>query len=84
MATKNIPAIYDELLDYLVEETDPQKILAFKVSEKAQERADYLLERNNAGELSASEAMELEQILHFERRITVIKARAAAMLKRLL
>ncbi len=82
MAVAQVPPIYDELLDYLLEKATPEEILAFKASEKADERAADLLDRNNAGILTPAEALELEQMLYFDRKISVLKAKAAATLKR--
>jgi hypothetical protein len=76
-----IPLIYDELLDYLAEKAAPEEILAFKASEKAQERAEYLLDKNNAGTLTPEEYVELQQMLYFDGRVSVLKARAALALK---
>lgn len=82
MVTAQIPLIYDELLDYLLQKATPEEILAFQPSEKAQERAGQLLDRNNAGTLNSVEKLELDQMLYFDRKISVLKARAAAQLKR--
>lgn len=77
-----IPPVYDELIDYLIERATPEEILAFAPSPRAEERAEELLDRNNAGTLSPPEVIELEQMLYFDRRISLLKARAAASLKR--
>lgn len=81
MAAVQIPLIYDELLDFLLERATPEEILAFKASDKADERAEYLLDRNNAGTLTPEEKLELQQMLHFDRKISVMKAQAAVDLK---
>jgi len=77
MATNRIPILYDELLDYLIERATPEELLAFTASEEAEERAAELLERNNAGMLTAEEQFELQQLLYVDRKISVLKARAA-------
>jgi hypothetical protein len=77
-----IPLIYDELLDFLLERATPEEILAFKASEKAEERAEYLLDGNNAGILSPEERIELQQMTYFDRKISVLKAQAAVTAKR--
>jgi hypothetical protein len=82
MATIQIPLIYDELLDFLLERATPEEILAFKASEKAEERAEYLLDGNNAGILSPEERIELQQMTYFDRKISVLKAQAAVTAKR--
>lgn len=70
--------VYDELLDYLAEQASPQAVLAFKPSPEAEQRAELLSDKNNAGTLTPTEAFELEQLLYFDRKVTLLKARAAA------
>ena len=81
MVTVPIAVVYDELIDYLIGKATPEEILAFKVSEQAQARAEELLDKNNAGTLTPEERMELEQILHFDGKVSILKAEAAAALK---
>lgn len=82
MVTAQIPPIYEEFLDYFLDKATPQQIIDFTPSEKAQERAAYLLERNNAGILTPAEALELEQMLYFDRKVSVLKARSMLALKK--
>lgn len=77
----NIPVIYDELIDYLVQKATPAEILAFKPSIEAENRAGDLLERSNQGSLTDAERFELEQMVYFEKRIALLKAQAARLLK---
>ena len=72
----------DDLLDYLVEKATPREILAFKPSEEADRRAQELMDRNNAGTLSAEERVELAQMLQAERLTKMLKAKALAALNR--
>lgn len=82
MATAQIPPIYEEFLDYFLDRATPQQIIDFTPSKKTQERAVYLLERNNAGTLTPGEILELEQMLYFDRKVSVLKARATLVLKK--
>jgi hypothetical protein len=82
MATVQAPRIYDEILDYLIAKATPEEILAFRASPEADERAVYLIDGNNAGTLTLEEQIELQQMLYFDSRISVLKARAAAQLKK--
>lgn len=68
--------VYDELLEYLVKKVTPDEILAFQVSEAAQQRAEELTRRNNAGTLTPEETVELEQMLQFDGLVSVLKAKA--------
>ena len=73
-------SVFDELADLLAS-MDPDKVLAFKVSEKAQARLEVLLEKNKEEEgLSESEQSEMEQFMLLEHIVSLAKARA---LKRL-
>lgn len=76
-----VPLIYDELLDYFARRATPEEILAFKASPQAEERAEYLLDRNNAGTLTPEERLELDQMLYFDGKISILKAKAALELK---
>ncbi|MBZ0276860.1 MAG: hypothetical protein K8I60_11985 [Anaerolineae bacterium] len=76
MLTDTVLTVYDEFLEYLAQRAAPEEILAFKASESAQRRADELTERNKAGELSPEEALELEQMLRFNRLVALLKVKA--------
>ncbi len=78
MATVHLLPLYDEFLDYLVQKATPAEILAFHPSEEAQEYARDLLERNNDGVLTPEEKYTLDQMLQFERMMSVLKAKALA------
>ena len=68
--------VFDELADLLAS-MDPDKVLAFRTSEKAQLRLDELLEKNKNQEgLSASEQSEMEQFMLLEHIVSLAKARA--------
>ena len=80
MASPPISAVYDDLLDFILEQASPEQIVAFKVSPAKQARVDALIERLKAGELTPEEAEELEQIRQFDRLVSLLKARALAAL----
>ncbi len=74
-----MPAIekaYDEIVDLFARGRTPSEILQFHPSRAAQRRARYLLNRNNAGELTDDEAAELERLGQFEHLVQLVKARA--------
>ena len=79
MATM-LPA-YDTFLDYLVEKTTPQEILAFIVSDEQQERASELLARQNEGTITPDEQAELQRMAELDRLVSVLKAKAIAAMK---
>jgi len=81
MVLNIVSPVYQELVDYLAQTATPEQIMAFKVSNAMQKRADELLERNSDGELTPEEASELQQMLQFDRMVSLLKARAARMLQ---
>jgi hypothetical protein len=66
---------YDEIVD-LFARTSSAEVLAFRPSIESQERVRYLLARNESGELSESEASELERFGELEHLMQLVKARA--------
>lgn len=81
MATAKLLPSYERFLDRVVESMTPAVILAFKVTEEEQKRAEELLDKNNEGELTDEERYELEQMLHFDRLVSALKAKAAYALR---
>jgi hypothetical protein len=81
MATAKLVPSYERFLDRVVETMTPEEILAFRVSEAEQERAEELLDKNNEGELTAEERAELEQMLEFEELMMLLKIRAESVLQ---
>lgn len=72
--------VFDELADLLAS-MDPDKVLAFRTSEKSQLRLNELLEKNKNPEgISESEQSEMDQFMLLEHIVSLAKARA---LKRL-
>jgi ADP-heptose:LPS heptosyltransferase len=78
MSVLTIPNTYQQLVDYLAKYASPAQILAFAVSDEEQERAEYLLERNQQGELTLSEQLELEQMVYIDKVVALLKAKAFA------
>lgn len=68
-------AVYEDLLDLLVESADADRVLGFRLSPEKQSRLDDLLERNREGTLTAEEAAELDDFESFEHMVRLLKAR---------
>lgn len=68
-------AVYDDLLDLLVESADADRVLGFRLSAEKQGRLDDLLEKNREGTLTEDEAAELDDFEHFEHMVRLLKAR---------
>lgn len=75
MAAIDYLAIYDDLLDLLAESADPQRVLAFRLSDQKQARLNELLEKNREGTLTAEESAELDAYESFEHVVRLLKAR---------
>ena len=71
---------YWELIEYLAALATPEQILAFQLSPERQDYLQDLMERNNEGELSSQELLELEDFVEFNQQVMILKARAAAAL----
>ena len=65
----------DDLINLLVE-TAPEKVLAFRASEKTVKRLYELIEKEKADKILPEEKIELEKYLMEEDLIIIAKARA--------
>jgi len=75
------PKSYDELIDLFARGASSAEVLAFRPSQKTQERVRELLDRNAVNELSEEEAAELERFGELEHLMQLVKARAQEYLK---
>lgn len=74
MVAENL-SIFDELA-YFLASLSPKKVLTYKVSLKAQERVNFLLDKNKKAGLSSAENEEMERYMVFEHIIQLAKAKA--------
>ena len=72
----NIPAVYQEVLDFLIKSPIPQEIVNFKVSQQAQTRLQILLDKNRDSILNEMEIAELDVYEQLEHLMILLKARA--------
>jgi hypothetical protein len=70
--------IYQEIIDLLTSGPTADQLLAFKISDSAQERLEELLYKNREEELTAEERAELNTYLRLSEYLTKLKARARA------
>jgi hypothetical protein len=75
MVPSDESAIYDDLLDLLVESVEAERVLAFQLSVAKQARLDTLLDKNRDGTLTAEERAELDAYERFEHVVRLLKAR---------
>jgi hypothetical protein len=78
----SVATVYDEFLTWVMDKATPKEVLAFQVSEAAQERARELLERQDDDALTPDEAVELEEMRQFDRLMSLLRARALEASKR--
>jgi uncharacterized protein YciU (UPF0263 family) len=76
MAAPILTPAYDYFLDFVMEKTSAQEILAFQLPEEAQQRAVELLDKQDRDELTDAEELEMEQMAQIERLVMALKARA--------
>ena len=72
---------YDQFLEYLAQKVTPDDILAFQAPQEQQERLNELTEKNKSDTLTPEERTELDEMLAFNRLITLLKTRAYIALK---
>lgn len=68
----------DEFLSFILARPTAEEILAYKVSPDVQQRIDTLVDLNSNDSLSSQERQELDEIIEFERWMTLLKAKALA------
>lgn len=72
----DIPAVYQEVIDFLIKRPTPEEIIVFKVSPKAQTRLEVLLAKNRSATISPMELAELDVYEQLEHLMILLKARA--------
>ena len=72
----DIPTVYQEVFDFLIESPIPQDIVNFKVSQQAQTRLQTLLDKNRESTLNPMEIAELDVCEQLEHLMILLKARA--------
>ena len=83
MATQVKVPIYQKLVEYLANFATPEQVIAFTIDDEIQERGEELLDKNNEGELSPNEQLELEELRQFHRILSKLKAQAMIAVKSL-
>ena len=72
-------AIFDEIVDFIAAQ-NPERVLAFKASEKASQRYEFLVQKEKTEGLDAAEKEELENFDILERIMRRAKAKARLLL----
>ena len=77
-SSPDVPAVYQEVLDFLIARPTPTEIAVFKVSPQSQNRLQVLLEKNRQGTLTTSETTEIDVFEQLDYLMMLLKARAYA------
>lgn len=67
---------YMETLDLLTQYPTPEMIVAFRFSDEVETRINELLEKNESGQISKAEDVELDRLCRIEEQLQLLKARA--------
>jgi len=73
-------SVSDEVYRFMVSAPTPEQIIAFRVSEPFQKRAQELLRKNKTNQLTADEQAELDEFERVSHMMTMFKVYAEARL----
>ena len=76
MAVAYPPAIFSEVLDFLITSPSLEEIISYKPSPELEERLAYLLRQNKQDALNESEQDELDAFLQLNHFVNMLKIRA--------
>jgi hypothetical protein len=80
-ATQGASPAYNEVIEFLGRGATAEEIANFRLSAKAQVRAQLLLEKNREGSLSSAEEAELDLYVELENFMALIKIQALKQLQ---
>ena len=72
---------YDEIIDFIATGTSPDKVIAFRPSEKMQSKVSALLFKEKNSSLTPDEKKELDNYSVIEHLMRMAKAKAFLILK---
>lgn len=73
--------MYRHVLTFLASTPSSQAILDFELTPAMQARASKLLDKNRTGQLTPKEAVELDEHVHVDTLLSMLKARALRTIK---
>jgi hypothetical protein len=76
--TRTTPGIIQELSDLLASAPSREQLLNYHPSERLQQRGRILLAKQGEGRLTEEERQELDEILHAESLMRLVKAKIRA------
>jgi hypothetical protein len=73
---------YREAIAFLTQELPLERVASFRFSDEVEIRISELLEKNNNGQLTQAEEVELERLSQLEEQLQLVKATALTKLNR--
>lgn len=70
------PAIFSEVLDFIVSSPSPEEIISFKPSANLEAQLEQLLTKNKQNQLTIDEREELDSFLQLNHFMNMLKIRA--------
>lgn len=67
---------FDDLIDFVVANVKPEVIASFKASQETHNYVYNLLDKEKLGAATAEERSELDQFMHLEHIVRMIKAKS--------
>jgi hypothetical protein len=78
MAQGDAVLAYEEAASFLAGGPPVEAIASFQLSDEAVSRVRSLLRKNSSGTLTSEEADELDQCVHLDRLLSLVRAKASA------
>lgn len=75
MSAAESKTVFDDLLELLAADADPERVLSFRIPDVTQQRLDELLEKNREGTLDDKGRAELATFEQLEHIVRLLKAR---------
>ncbi len=70
---------FAELIEFIVDNVSPEKMLSFRASEDSHDRFYELVEKEKTGTISENERREIDQFLILEHIVRMAKARVKSL-----
>jgi len=78
MQSPIVTAILEEFLEYLATCADPNMVIGFELAPHTKAHTAQLLARDEHGELTEAEKIELDQALYLEGMLSLMRVKAMA------
>lgn len=76
MAVAPPKTLLDEITDFLNSDPSPQQVIDYRLPERLEQRALELLELNREDRLTTEDRAEMDEFMHVDHLMTMLKAKA--------